>query len=76
MVEINANKDKFERHGGAYDRGMADSYYCRTPNPHFYVGGTKMSPIVTEENMTADEIASYYSGFEYNEELGNHKDWG
>lgn len=36
------------RHGGPYDRGGADSYYGRRPNPHYYVGATYSSEEVTE----------------------------
>jgi len=68
-VEYNA------RHGGPFDRGSADSYYSRGAKPHFYVGGTSMSPIVTEESMTAEEVAAYYVGYDHNEQSGGKKDW-
>ena len=45
-----------KRHGGAYDRGSADSYYRRGRKPHYYVGDTYSSEIVTEERMTLEEI--------------------
>jgi hypothetical protein len=64
------------RHGSAYDRGSADSYYRRGRKPHYYVGDTYTSEIVTEERMTADEIAAYHKGFDENESWGNYKDWG
>ncbi len=65
-----------KRHGGPYDRGSADSYYRRGRKPHYYVGDTYSSEIVTEERMTADEIAAYHKGFDENESWGNYKDWG
>jgi hypothetical protein len=64
------------RHGGPFDRGSADSYYRRDYNPHYFVGDTYNSPRVPLEAMTAEEIAAYTAGFNYNEELGDHKDWG
>ena len=64
-----------DRHGGPWDRGQADSYYRRPFNPHYYVGGTMMSPLVKTEDMTIDEIAAYTAGFKNNEELGAFKDW-
>jgi hypothetical protein len=64
-----------KRHGGAWDRGSADSYYRRGAKPHYYLGGTHMSDIVTEERMTAEEIAAYYAGYEWNEKLGDFKNW-
>ena len=63
------------RHGGAFDRGSADSYYRRGAKPHLYQGGTHMSDIVTEERMTAEEIAAYYAGYEHNEQMGDFKNW-
>ena len=64
-----------KRHGGAYDRGSADSYYRRGAKPHYYKGDTYTSEIVTEENMTAEEIAAYYAGYDDNEASGNYKDY-
>lgn len=69
-------KTKYDtRHGGAYDRGSADSYYRRGAKPHLYKGATYMSDIVTEESMTAEEIEAYYAGYDDNERDGNFKDW-
>ena len=61
------------RHGGAYDRGAADSYYGRGFRPHYFTGGTYMSPEVIEEQMTEAEVAAYAAGFEDNEAAGNFK---
>lgn len=61
------------RHGGPYDRGSADSYYGRAFNPHYYVGGTGVTPIVTLANMSAAEIAAYTAGYRDNEEDSNFK---
>ena len=63
------------RHGGPYDRGMADSYYRRGRTPHYYLGDTGNSPRVLAKDMTLDEIAAYHAGFDDNEEDGNFKDW-
>jgi hypothetical protein len=64
------------RHGGPYDRGSADSYYRRGRKPHYYVGDTYSSDIVTEERMTLEEIEAYHKGFDDNESNQNFKDWG
>jgi len=64
-----------KRHGGAWDRGSADSYYRRGAKPHYYKGASYSSEIVTEESMTAEEIAAYYAGYEWNEKLGDFKNW-
>jgi len=55
-----------ERHGGAYDRGGADSYYRRGRCPHYFKGGSYTSEKVTEEQMTAAEIAAYHAGYNDN----------
>ncbi len=68
-------KEYDQRHGGAFDRGAADSYYGRGAKPHYYVGGTQTSEIITEERMTASEIAAYYAGYDYNEQYGDKKNW-
>ncbi len=63
------------RHGGPYDRGMADSYYRRGYRPHYYLGDTGNSPRVEAKDMTMNEIAAYAAGYEDNEDDGNHKEW-
>ena len=63
------------RHGGAYDRGSADSYYSRGFNPHYYVEGTSTSPRVELSQMTAQEIVAYTAGFNDNELFGDKKSW-
>lgn len=62
-----------QRHGGPYDRGGADSYYGRPPQPHYYVGGTGSSERV--HNLTPQEIEAYNAGYEDNELSGSHKIW-
>ena len=61
------------RHGGAWDRGSADSYYRRPYKPHKYVAGTYTSERV--ESLSADDLAAYRAGWNYNEELGDFKEW-
>jgi hypothetical protein len=75
MMTRDQVKEEYVRHGGAYDRGSADSYYNRSAKPHYYVGGTGTSEMVTEERMTAEEIAAYYAGYEWNEKFGDKKEW-
>jgi len=63
-----------KRHGGAWDRGSADNYYRRPYKPHKYVAGTLTSEKVV--SLSADDLAAYAAGWEYNEELGDFKDYG
>jgi len=64
-----------ERHGGPYDRGSADSYYGRPGKPHYFVSGTGMGERVEVDQMTQEEIAAYWAGFDDNEKAGFHKEW-
>lgn len=63
------------RHGGPYDRGGSDSYYRRGCTPHYYKGGTGTSELVSEVQMTPEEIEAYLSGFKDNETRGDFKDY-
>ena len=63
------------RHGGPYDRGMADSYYRRGKTPHYYMADTGSSPRVCYKDMTPDEVEAYLAGYEDNEEAGDYKEW-
>ena len=75
MIEVDGEKFD-QRHGGPFDRGSADSYYHRQPEPHYYVGATSMSERITEEHMSAGEIEAYRAGYDYNETYGDKKDYG
>lgn len=66
---------QFDRklHGGLYDRGSADSYYGRAPEPHWWPEGTGHGDKITDLNPA--EIEEYMAGYEYNEQYGHKKDW-
>jgi hypothetical protein len=66
-------KKEYTRHGGAFDRGAADSYYHRPPNPHYYTDGTGTSEKITD--LTQEERAAYQAGYDYNEAYGGKKEW-
>ena len=63
-----------KRHGGAWDRGSADCYYMRPYKPHKYVAGTMTSERI--EDLSAHDLAAYAAGWDYNERLGDFKDYG
>lgn len=70
------NGKKYDgRHGGAFDRGSADSWYDRGRNPHYYVGNTGFTDRVEEKDMTPEEIEAYHAGYDYNESHGGKKDY-
>ena len=65
------------RHGGPFDRGSADSYYRRSPEPHYWTEGTGHGIKVVAPYLTQDEIDEYYAGMDYNETVvQDYKDWG
>ena len=70
------NNNELLRHGGPWDRGAADSYYGRLPKPHYYVAGTGNSERIEQDAMTPAEIQAYRAGYDYNEEMGDRKDYG
>ena len=63
------------RHGGAWDRGAADSYYSRPFDPHLYAGATGFTDRIELESMTAAEITAYSAGYTHNELFGDRKSW-
>ena len=64
-----------QRHGGAFDRGSADSWYHRPRQPHFYTEGTGTSERIEQGQMTASEIQAYLAGYQWTEQFGGKKDY-
>lgn len=63
-----------EQHGSLYDRGSADSYYGRAPDPHYGgVGGGSGERVAVSDDSSVKE---YMAGYNNNELLGNKKNWG
>lgn len=61
------------RHGSLYDRGSADNYYGRAPDPHWYPEGTGHGEKIT--NLTDEQIGEYMAGYIHNEKFGDKKNW-
>tara|TARA_R110000823_G_scaffold101636_17_gene218380 strand:- start:9182 stop:9394 length:213 start_codon:yes stop_codon:yes gene_type:complete len=64
-----------ERHGGAFDRGAADSWYSRPVAPHYFVAATGSSDRVEEADMSAEDIIAYIAGYDWNELAGGKKSY-
>jgi hypothetical protein len=64
MYDLDTITQDIPRHGSPQDRGSADAYYGRGYNPHYYVGATKQSELVEQDNMTVGEIAAYKYGYD------------
>lgn len=75
MVAADTDKKYDQRHGGAWDRGSADSYYHRPRRPHLFLGNTHSSPEVTADVMSDEDIAAYNAGYDWNEQYGDKKNW-
>jgi hypothetical protein len=60
------------RHGSLYDRGSADSYYHRPPNPHWYPNGTSNPPLIDIEDLSKEQIVEYMKGYN---ETTDKKQW-
>lgn len=62
-----------KNHGSLYDRGSADSYYCRARTPHYGgVGGDSGERVRVTD---ADSVAEYNAGYDWNECFGGRKDY-
>jgi hypothetical protein len=67
---------QFDRtqHGSLWDRGSADSYYHRGPQPHYGgVGGGSGERVAVSDQAS---VAEYMAGYEDNELHGSKKDFG
>jgi len=62
-----------KRHGCLYDRGSADSYYGRGRDPHYGGVGGDSGPRVSVQDK--ESVAEYMAGYDYNERVGDKKDW-
>ena len=68
-------KEYDTRHGGAFDRGSADSYYGRPRRPHLYLAATGSSPELSADIMSDADIEAYHAGYDWNEQYGDKKSW-
>jgi hypothetical protein len=60
-------------HGCLYDRGSADSYYGRAPDPHY--GGVGGDSGIRVTVMYDEAVAEYMAGYNDNEQFGSKKDY-
>ena len=62
--------DSYKQNGGPFDRGGADYWYHREPEPHWWPEGTGHGTKKTQKEMTEEEIEAYYAGYIIREEEG------
>jgi len=60
-------------HGSLFDRGSADSWYHRQPDPHYWPEGTGNGARIRVTDPA--DIAEYMAGYDWNEKNGGKKDW-
>ena len=73
MKTMNMPQFVRERHGSLYDRGTADAWYRREPDPHWYPEGTYCGDRIKALNES--EVEEYMEGYNYWMEMGWHKEW-
>lgn len=71
-MEVQFNR---KRHGGLFDRGAADSYYNRSPEPHWYPHPNGTGHGERKTDLTEAEAAEYMAGYEHNENFGEKKSY-
>ena len=68
--------DDFKEHGMPYDRGAADAWYGRAPDPHYYPQGSYQGARVEEDDMTDEQRQAYWAGYTIHEaDPGYRKQW-
>jgi hypothetical protein len=72
-IETARGVDPFNRNanGSLYDRGSADYYYWRQPDPHWFPHGTYKG--LPEYDLTDKEEAEYMLGYN---DCDDRKDYG
>lgn len=75
MITLETRKNYDTSHGGAFDRGSADSWYSRPRDPHMWPEGTYRGRRRDMAEMTAEEVQAYLAGYQWNEQFGGKKEW-
>tara|TARA_R110001599_G_scaffold245549_1_gene445709 strand:- start:499 stop:759 length:261 start_codon:yes stop_codon:yes gene_type:complete len=70
--EIIVEKDN---HGQPGDRGSADFWYHRPPEPHYWPSGTGKGLKVDEADMTDEQVLEYHQGYGEALRRGYQKDY-
>jgi hypothetical protein len=73
MKVLFEGKEYDSEHGSFFDRGSADSFYCRAPNPHR--GGVfgNSGPRLNASNQ--EDVDTYMAGYRYNDMFGEKKEY-
>ena len=67
FMDKHGRYDEYKKHGGPYDRGSADAWYARAPEPHFYPDGSYQGDRIDEDKMTINQREAYWAGYTIHE---------
>ena len=67
FMDKHGRYDDYKKHGGPYDRGSADAWYARAPEPHFYPDGSYQGERIEEDKMTNLQREAYWAGYTIHE---------
>lgn len=68
--------EKYKKHGLPFDRGAADAWYARGPEPHYWTEGSYGGEQITKDQMDSEELEAYYAGYYIHEDdPGYRKEW-
>tara|TARA_R110001599_G_scaffold10207_7_gene50616 strand:+ start:116 stop:436 length:321 start_codon:yes stop_codon:yes gene_type:complete len=63
FMDKHGRYDDFKSHGGPYDRGAADAWYARDPEPSYWPTGTYEGTRIGEDKMTNLQREAYWAGY-------------
>ena len=68
LAEYETNDERgdyndFKKHGQPYDRGAADAWYHRGPDPHWFPEGTGNGDRIERDQMSEQEVEAYLAGY-------------
>ena len=63
FMDKHGRYDDFKSHGGPFDRGAADAWYARDPEPSYWPTGTYEGTRIGEDKMTNLQREAYWAGY-------------
>ena len=67
FMDKHGRYDEDKKHGAPFDRGSADAWYGRGPEPHFYPDGSYNGERIEEDKMTINQREAYWAGYTIHE---------
>jgi len=73
FMDKHGRYDDFKSHGGPYDRGSADAWYERPPEPSYWPEGSYEGTRINEDKMTNLQREAYWAGYTIAEADPGHR---